>query len=434
LPEEKEEIMRALSRLRNFWILGVTTIVLAFFSNVVAQASYKVTDLGVLHDENNLGCAMSVNNEGWTEIMSGNLPPGEQDNQFGKLLNGRAVLGIDGFKIDLGTLGGLNSWMNWGEINNFGQIVGFSETSVPDPNGEDICGFGTHLTCHPFLWQLFHMSALPTLGGNNGQASAINDRGQIVGFAENGIVDSTCPPNTTNNRIALPVLWEKGKAQPLPTVGSDPDGVAFWINDQGQAVGYSGTCTAANHPVLWKNGTAFPLPDLGGAGLNLAWSINDQGQIVGEVESPDGTTQFAALWQNHELTNLGTLPGDFGSLASGINSKGQVVGSTWDSNFNWSHAFIWQNDVMTDLNTRFPASANLFATMANKINERGQISGMATVLSGPHAGDIHAFLATPVNASVGRSVAEIAPTHPKSNLPANRNQLLQRFRLSPFGR
>jgi hypothetical protein len=28
------------------------------------------------------------------------------------------------------------------------------------------------------------MKALPTLGGNNGQASAINNRGQIVGFAE----------------------------------------------------------------------------------------------------------------------------------------------------------------------------------------------------------------------------------------------------------
>ncbi len=28
-----------------------------------------------------------------------------------------------------------------------------------------------------------------------------------------------------------------------------------------------------------------------------------------------------------------------------------------------------------DLNTLFPASANLFATMANKINERGQILG-----------------------------------------------------------
>jgi hypothetical protein len=38
------------------------------------------------------------------------------------------------------------------------------------------------------------------------------------------------------------------------------------------------------------------------------------------------------------------------------------------------------------LNTLFPASASLFATMANKINERGQISGMAIVLSGPDEG------------------------------------------------
>ena len=85
---------------------------------------------------------------------------------------------------------------------------------------------------------------------------------------------------------------------------------------------------------------------------------------------------------------------------------------------------------MTDLNTLFPASSNLFALMANKINERGQISGMAIVQSGPDAGNIHAFLATPVNASIGRSVADVARTHPQANMPANlRKQLLQRFRL-----
>ena len=43
-----------------------------------------------------------------------------------------------------------------------------------------------------------------------------------------------------------------------------------------------------------------------------------------------------------------------------------------------------------DLNTLLPASANLFATMADKINERGQISDMAIVLSAPDAGNIHA--------------------------------------------
>ncbi|MGA8442216.1 MAG: hypothetical protein WB762_33260 [Candidatus Sulfotelmatobacter sp.] len=430
--------MSTLKQLRNFWIPWVTTIALACFSDAVAQAGYRVTDLGT-EGNDNLGCAMSVNNEGWTEIMAGNLPPGQQDSLFGTLLNGRALLGIDGFKIDLGTLGGQNSWMNWGQINDFAQIVGYSETSVPDPKGEDICGFGTHLRCRPFLWQLFHISALPTLGGNNGQASAINDRGQIAGFAENGIVDSTCPPGTTNNRIVLGAFWENGKPngkpQALPPVGSDPDSEAYGINDQGQAVGFSGNCTADLHAVLWENGTPTPLPDLGVEGASLAWAINDQGQIVGEVFNPEGTTQTAALWQNREITNRGTLPGDFGSLASGINSKGQVVESTWDSNFDWSHAFIYQDGVMTDLNTLLPASSNLYATMANKINERGQISGMATVLSGPDAGNIHAFLATPVNASIGRSVAEVAPIRPKSNSPANvSKQLLHRFELGRFER
>jgi probable HAF family extracellular repeat protein len=157
--------------------------------------------------------------------------------------------------------------------------------------------------------------------------------------------------------------------------------------------------------------------------------------MVGTVGSADGTTQYGALWQNGVLTNLGLLPGDFGGEASGINDRGQVVGSNWDSKFNWSHAFIWHDNVMTDLNTLFPASSNLFAVMANKINERGQISGMAIVLSGPNAGNIHAFLATPARQSMGRSVAEVAPTHPKSNLPANvGEQRLPRFVLGQFGR
>ena len=76
------------------------------------------------------------------------------------------------------------------------------------------------------------MSALPTLGGHNGQASAINSRGEAVGFAENGALDTTCPASTTNNRIALPAFWAKGKAEALPMVGNDVDGFAFGINDQ----------------------------------------------------------------------------------------------------------------------------------------------------------------------------------------------------------
>jgi len=420
--------MNTLRRLRNFWILWVTTLVLACFSNAFAQVSYKVTDLGALGNDN-LGCAMSINNEGLTVIQDASMVPGQQDNAGGTILKARDAIGINGSQIDLGTLGGQNSWMNWGEINDRGQIVGYSETAVPDPNGEDVCTFGTHLTCRPFLWQDFHMSALPTLGGNNGQASAINNRGEIVGFAEDGTVDSSCPANKTNNRTQLPVLWENGKAKALPT-GNDPGGNALWINDKGQIVGFTGPCGATNHAVVWDNDNVNTLPD-NGTGAE-AFGNNDRGQIVGFVGSPDGGIPNGALWQNDTLTNLGILPGDFGGIASGINDKGQVVGSNFDSHFNWAHAFIWQNNVMTDLNALFPANSNLFAVMANKINERGQISGMAIVRSGPDEGNIHAFIATPVNESIGESVADITPARPGS-IHVDK-QLLQRFGPGRFQR
>jgi hypothetical protein len=44
---------------------------------------------------------------------------------------------------------------------------------------------------------------------------------------------------------------------------------------------------------------------------------------------------------------------------------------------------------------------------------------MAVDMAGPHAGNIvHAFLATPVDENMGKSVADVVLTHPKFNLPA----------------
>ena len=424
--------MNTRRQLRNFWIAFVATMVLTCFSDAAAQTSYKITDLGTNKSNDNFSMAMGLNNQGWTENMDGFVNPPE-NNLFTTVSRGRAVINVDGLNIDLGTLGNPdgNSWINWGGINDRGEAVGMSETAVPDPNGEDICGFGTFLTCVPFLWRDGHMSALPTVGGNNGQASAINNRGQIAGYAETAVTDSGCPPFPTT----LPVLWEKGQAQPLPTVGSDPDGVAFGINDLGQAVGYSGDCFTAKHAVMWQNNTAFPLQDLGVERSNFGFAINNLGQIVGQVRTADGSTRVASLWQpDGTLTVLGILPGQQASQATGINSKGQVVGSTFDSGFNWSGGFIWQNGVMTDLNTLIPEDSNLMIINASNINERGQISGMAFVHAGPHAGDIQSILLTPVDASIGRSMADFASTHPHSNLSGNACNHLRSFGPGRFER
>jgi len=391
-------------------------IVVLFVTGAVAQTHYSVQDLGTLKG-GNFACAMGLNNKGWTEVMDTLL-----DEKSGNMLE-RASLRIDGVKIDLGTLGGPNSWINWGGINQRASAVGFAETSTPDPNGEDFCFFGTGLTCRPFRWQDGDMAALPTLGGNNGQASAINSRGQIVGQAETTEVDSGCPPY----RIAPPVLWQKGVAEQLPTVEGDPDGVASGINDSGQAVGYTGTCNAVLHAVLWENGVATKLPNLGSTSQNDAVGINNRGQIVGG-SSPDSTTFYAVLWQNGGITKLGSISGDFASYASGINDKGQVVGTSFDANLNPAHAFLWEKGVMTDLSTLFPPGYHLYPTMANKINSRGQISGMATDLND---GTVHAFLATPVDQDGNNTFASPSEAReaPKVSLPES-----VRRRLMGFGR
>ncbi|MGA2322306.1 MAG: DUF3466 family protein [Sedimentisphaerales bacterium] len=82
-----------------------------------------------------------------------------------------------GANIDLGTLGGAESWAYC--INNNDQIVGYSYISPPGPRGLgnkhaclfDSSGFGANID-------------LGTLGGNNSGADAINDIGQIVGWSE----------------------------------------------------------------------------------------------------------------------------------------------------------------------------------------------------------------------------------------------------------
>jgi probable HAF family extracellular repeat protein len=421
--------MRRLRQFGNFWILWVATIFLACSSDAIAaRISYEVTDLGTLGNDHT-SCAMTLNNRGWTATQDYNTVTGRPDG-LTQLLNGRDAIVIDGVQFDLGTLGGDNSFMNWGEINDRGQIVGYSETGALDPNGEDVCGFGTNKSCLPFLWQDFHIEALPTLGGDNGQASAINNHGQIAGTAETGAAAPGCPTHL----ISLPVLWEKGKPRALSTVDGDSDGEAFWVNDPGQAVGQTSNCgNGTTHAVSWTSDTlhsASALPDYKNGAV--AWGNNDRGQIVGSVGSPDGSTQYAALWQNGKLTSFKPLPGDVGAIASGINNRGQMVGSTWNSKFDWAHAVIWQDGVMTDLNTMF-ASSTLVATMANKINEGGQIAAMAIVRSGPDVGNVHAILLTPIDEFVGRSVADDAPVHPKSKVPANARQFLQRFRLVRSG-
>ena len=163
---------------------------LAMLAGPAAQAQnsqrYTVIDLGPLGGT--YSQAFYVNSKG--------VASGEASLADG---NWHAILWQGPFKRDLGTLGGLNS-SAFGSPNARGQVVGQADTSDSDPNGEDFCGFyasGAPLsgtTCLGFLWQYGSMTPLSTLGGYNGAASMINNRGEVAGNAETATTDSTCPP------------------------------------------------------------------------------------------------------------------------------------------------------------------------------------------------------------------------------------------------
>jgi uncharacterized membrane protein len=147
---------------------------------------YTVTDLGVLGSGNN-SSSFDMNAIGWVSGSS-NLAPSGPQHAF--LWYGSGPLR------DLGTLGGdacpnCNSAAdgpNW-----FGEAPIISEISELDPDGEDFCGYGTHLQCRGAIWRFGKLTAVRNLpGGRNNFPIGINNLGQLVGWAENGVRDPTC--------------------------------------------------------------------------------------------------------------------------------------------------------------------------------------------------------------------------------------------------
>jgi len=323
-----------------------------------------------------------ISDQGWVAGFS-NLADGTR----------HGTLWRQGSLIDLGTLGGPHSNVQWHGLNNAGMVVGIAETAETDSLNEawSCAAFfpsATGKVCRGFMWQDGVMTALPTLGGTHGYATSVNDRGQIVGWAETPVHDPTCDSPTQVLQFRA-VLWEpkQNRKTELPPFPGDSTSAATAINNRGEVVGISGECDvavgrfSARHAVLWEKGMVTDLENLGGTSWHTPTAINERGDVVGfsnPAAPGDLVGDFlvrAFLWTRSDgIQALGRLPGDSTSQARGINSRRQVVGVS-TSFEGVSRAFLWDDGVIQNLNALVEPGFADSLVSAQDINDAGHITG-----------------------------------------------------------
>jgi probable HAF family extracellular repeat protein len=274
--------------------------------------------------------------------------------------------------IDMGTFGGPSSLFSNPDsraINNRGTATGFADTSIPDPYCLWDC-----LVNHAFVWKDGVTTDLGTLpGGANSFAYWVNNGGLIVGQSQNGSIDPlTGYPEFDG------VLWDNGQIINLGTLGGNQSN-ANAINERGEVVGAALNTTSdlfANSPLcsgcgtfaqtyiftpaatqthafLWRAGEMQDLGTLGGPDSN-AVVVNDRGQVAGEsfinfIANASGVpTMDPFLWEKGQMVDVGTLGGTFG-FPSWLNNRGQVVGASNLPGDQTFHPFLWDRGALKDL-------------------------------------------------------------------------------------
>ena len=253
-------------------------------------------------------------------------------------------------------------------INAHGQIAGYSEDAAGGAHAVLFAGDGS-------------IEDLGMLGGST-YAYGINDLGQVVG---QGV--------TPGGHVEHAFLYTPQQGmQDLGALGGGTS-TATAINNAGTVVGYADYPNPHGAIHAFRYTAAGGMRDLGtlGGQHSYAYGINAAGQVVGYSEfNPTSIDRRAVLWKSDgSVTDLGaSVPW---SEARAINDAGLVVGSA-DVGASDYHAVLWDGSVMYDLNDLVDLPSGWYMVVAHDINSSGQIVANGISPGYPYAS---AFLLTP---------------------------------------
>jgi probable HAF family extracellular repeat protein len=272
---------------------------------------------------------------------------------FVETVNGAPrALFYDGKRVrEIGTLGGSRAII--GGLNDHGQISGTSTVSPAD----DIW--------HAFRWsKATGMRDLTGPGIGTSFATAINNKGQVVGSAEF---------NPASGNAPHAFRWSPGAGM-VDLAPHHVYSLAHAINEAGVVAGgfEPPNGSLVRIPFRWTQADGFMALVSGNLGLQgtRAFDINEAGHIVGSVLLNPLQEEHAFLWTpQHGLSDLGTGNAS-SSVATRINDMGMVIGYVRTPFIYW-RAFIWTRQ--TGL-VEIPAT-NPDSSFANDLNKRGQVVG-----------------------------------------------------------
>jgi len=286
-------------------------------------------------------------------------------------------------------------------INRHGLMVGWADTSTPDPDPSYclVPGLDGYFDCyvaHGFLWKNGVQTDLGSLsGGASSVPLWVNSSGLTVGFAQNGQADPI-----TGFPELRGVLWNDGRIGEMGTLGGNQS-FAVSVNDYGQIAGGSvnavadpysfyylflegSTAGTQTRGFVWQNGVMRDIGSLGGPDTYPALN-NRRGQVAGysyinsTPNSDDGLPTFDPfLWDPKEgMKDLGNFGGDQTASVNGLNDRGEVVGGLWLPGNNQIHPFVWDGHKLIDMIA--PPFGGTGNGEASWINDAGEVVGLGGI-------------------------------------------------------